>query len=78
MTGIVPLIFRVSLDKDVYRDIEIPGSQSLHDFAEAIVKAYDFDFDHAFGFYSKVTGHIFDSPINMSSSPIWARATRAA
>jgi hypothetical protein len=36
----------------IYRDIEIEGARSLHDLAEAIVAAFDFAFDHAFGFYS--------------------------
>jgi hypothetical protein len=47
-------ILRASLanDKAVYRDIELPGTLSLYDLAEAIVGAFDFDFDHPFGFYS--------------------------
>ena len=36
----------------IYRDIEIEASKSLYRLAEAIVSAFDFDFDHAFGFYS--------------------------
>jgi hypothetical protein len=36
----------------VYRDIEIEPSKSLYSLAESIVAAFDFDFDHAFGFYS--------------------------
>jgi Plasmid pRiA4b ORF-3-like protein len=52
------LIFRVSLQHDpaILRDIEIPASRKLFDLAKAIVSAFDFDFDHAFGFYSKLTG----------------------
>jgi hypothetical protein len=48
------LILRVEIEQEssIYRDIEIGASQSLYKFAEAIVKAFDFDFDHAFGFYS--------------------------
>lgn len=48
---------RAALDgkKSIYRDIEIEPSKSLYRFAEAIVKAFDFDFDHAFGFYSGLT-----------------------
>jgi hypothetical protein len=38
--------------KSIYRDIEIKPSQSLHQLAAAIVQAFDFDFDHAFGFYT--------------------------
>jgi hypothetical protein len=51
------LILRVALehDRSIYRDIEIEGSKSLYKFAEAIVAAFGFDFDHAFGFYSGLT-----------------------
>ncbi len=54
-------VFRVSLKPKLYRDIEIDSGASLHDLAEAIVRA--FDFDHAFGFYSKLTGRYAQSPI---------------
>ncbi len=47
-------IFRVLLKAKVYRDIEIEGSRSLHDLAEAIIGAFDFEFDHPFGFYSNL------------------------
>jgi hypothetical protein len=51
------LILRAALehDKSIYRDIEIEASKSLYKLAEAIVMAFDFDFDHAFGFYSDLT-----------------------
>jgi hypothetical protein len=57
MSASETLIFRVALDghKSVYRDIEIETGKSLHIFAEAIVAAFGFDFDHAFGFYSSLT-----------------------
>jgi hypothetical protein len=47
-------ILRVTLadDPKVHRDIEIDSSHSLYRLAEATVRAFDFDFDHAFGFYS--------------------------
>lgn len=50
-------ILRASLvdDKAVYRDIEVPSTASLYDLAAAIVGAFDFDFDHCFGFYSGLT-----------------------
>jgi hypothetical protein len=57
------LILRVSLDRKLFRDIEILRSKKLYDLARAIVKAFGFDFDHAFGFYSKLTGNVFASPI---------------
>jgi hypothetical protein len=49
--------FRVALQRkrSVYRDIEIEGTSSLHDLAEAIIASFDFEFDHAFGFYSGST-----------------------
>ena len=48
------LIIRVALAGrlSIYREIEIEGSKSLYQLAEAIVSAFGFDFDHAFGFYS--------------------------
>jgi hypothetical protein len=47
-------ILHAALDgrRSVYRDIEIDPAKSLHKLAEAIVKAFGFDFDHAFGFYT--------------------------
>jgi hypothetical protein len=55
-------IFRASLKAKLYREIEIDGGSSLADLAEAIIAAFDFDFDHAFGFYSKLTGRYHESP----------------
>ena len=62
MAGATTHIFRASLRPRLYRDIEIDSGKSLYDLAEGIVGAFDFDLDHAFGFYSKLTGHYFDSP----------------
>jgi hypothetical protein len=56
-------IFRVRLKPKVYRDIEIESGKSLHDLAAAIVRAFGFDLDHAFGFFSKLGYHLFDSPV---------------
>jgi pRiA4b ORF-3-like protein len=56
-------ILRVSLGARVYRDIEIASSNKLYDLAKTIVRVFDFDFDHAFGFYSKIKGNVYDSPI---------------
>lgn len=42
---------KVSLARDLYRIIKIDGNSSLYDLAEFIIKAFDFEFDHAFGFY---------------------------
>jgi hypothetical protein len=51
-------IFRVSLKdrRSVRRDIEIESAKSLADLAEAIIQAFDFEFDHAFGFYPETKG----------------------
>src|SRR5690242_21955704 len=56
-------IFRVQLSPKVYRDIEIDSHKSLYDLAAALVRAFGFAFDHAFGFFSKLTGNIYDSPV---------------
>lgn len=37
------------------RDIEIDPAKSLYLLAEAIVSAFGFNFDHAFGFYAGLT-----------------------
>jgi hypothetical protein len=51
------LIFRAALEgkRSIWREIEIEASGSLYKLAGAIVAAFDFDFDHAFGFYSGLT-----------------------
>lgn len=41
--------------KRIRREIEAPEDSSLYKLAEAIVGAYGFDFDHAFGFFSNIT-----------------------
>jgi hypothetical protein len=56
-------VFRASLKAKLYRDIEIGSGRSLYDLAEGIVAAFGFDFDHAFGFYSKLTGRYTDAPL---------------
>lgn len=49
-------IFKTHLfrDKKISRNIEIKDDANLYKLAEAIVGAYDFDFDHAFGFFSTI------------------------
>lgn len=56
-------IFKTYLfrDKKISRDIEIKENASLYKLAEAIINAYDFDFDHAFGFFSTISERYFDS-----------------
>lgn len=40
--------------KKIIRRIQIPGSKSLFNFAKTIVAAFDFQFDHCFGFYDQL------------------------
>lgn len=59
-------VFRVALNTDhpfceeqdirgeVYRDVAILDSFSLYDFAESIVDAFGFNFDHSFGFFNNL------------------------
>ena len=58
MTDASTHIIRVAFQDgpSIYREIEIESRKTLHDLAKAIVHAFGFDFDHAFGFYSKLTG----------------------
>jgi len=56
-------VFRVALNPKLYRDIEIESGDKLSDLAAAIVGAFGFDMDHAYGFYSLVEGNIFRSPV---------------
>ncbi len=50
-------------DKRTYRDIEIRSDKTLYHLAEAIVDAFDFDMDHAFGFYSDLGWDYHGSPV---------------
>ncbi len=54
---------KLMFQKKTYRDIEIGGEMSLYRLAEAIVGSFDFDFDHAFGFYDNLGEDFYDSPI---------------
>ena len=56
-------VFRVSLSPKIYREFEILGTKNLYDLAGATVQVFGFDFDHAFGFYSQLSGNIFRSPV---------------
>lgn len=57
------LVFRASLGPKLYRDVELADGSTLYQLAQAIVASFDFGFDHAFGFYSKLKGNIYDSPV---------------
>ncbi len=61
MNNMQTLILKIQFfhAKKIQREIEVPADFSLYDLAAAIVDAYDFDFDHAFGFFHKVT-HSWD------------------
>ena len=63
MTDVALHNLRASLKARVYRDIEIESGLSLFELAEAITRAFSFDFDHAFGFFSRLTGRVFESPV---------------
>ena len=57
-------IFKINLLRSpkIVREIEIPNNISLYKLAEAIVDAYNFNFDHCFGFFSKISeDRYFDS-----------------
>ena len=56
-------IFKTNLleSKKIVREIEILENANLYKLAEAVVDAYDFDFDHAFGFYSSMEEDYFKS-----------------
>jgi len=56
-------VFRASLRPKIYRAFEISAASSLYTLAQAIVRFFDFDFDHAFGFYSGLKGNIYQSPV---------------
>ena len=69
-------IFRVVLRDQplVHRDIEIDSGKSLAKLAEAIVRASDFEFDHAFGFYPDTNGRaVMGGARPTTCSPTWTR-----
>jgi hypothetical protein len=63
MTDAGTHVFRVSLNPKLYREFEIPSERKLYALAKAIVAQFGFDFDHPFGFYSKLTEFVLDSPV---------------
>jgi hypothetical protein len=63
MTGTRTHVVRAQLRPGIRRDVEIDSGDSLSGLAAAIVNSFGFDMDHAFGFYSKLTGHFYDSPV---------------
>ena len=55
-------ILRASLKPKLHRDIEVDSAASLSALAEAIVAAFEFEFDHPFGFYGRLDGDYRASP----------------
>ena len=57
-TAVQTHVFRVALQHEpaILREIEVISSRTLVDLAKAIIGAFNFEFDHAFGFYSNLTG----------------------
>lgn len=56
-------IFKIHFfrDKKIIREIEVLENSNLYKLAEQIVKSYDFDFDHAFGFFSTISEQWYSS-----------------
>ncbi len=49
--------FQEPLPAPCIRTVDIMSDASLEDLAELVLSAFDFDFDHAFGFYDNVDDH---------------------
>src|SRR3954469_10198108 len=56
-------VLRVKLQDEpsIVREIELPSDRKLVNLAQGIVRAFDFGFDHAFGFYSALEGNVLRS-----------------
>ncbi len=56
-------IFKTNLfrNKKVVREVEVPENMNLYKLAEVLVQSYDFDFDHAFGFFSAISEQWYKS-----------------
>lgn len=56
-------IFKINLfhNNEIVREVEIAESGNLLKLAEAIIKVYDFDFDHVFGFFSTISEQWYKS-----------------
>jgi hypothetical protein len=63
MTETETFVFRAALKPKLYREFEVPGTTSLYTLAQVIVRFFDFDFDHAFGFYNNLKGNIYASSV---------------
>ena len=56
-------VFRALLKPKVYRDLEISRGATLYELAAAVIEAFDFAFDHSFGFYGDVEGDYFEAAV---------------
>ena len=45
---------KISLYTDLFRIIDIRDNASLYDLSSTILKAFNFDMDHSFGFYDNI------------------------
>src|SRR3954470_1540678 len=56
-------VLRIQLQDEpsIVREIELPSDRKLVNLAQCIVRAFGFDFDHAFGFYSALKGNVLRS-----------------
>lgn len=52
---------KMVLDREIVRELEVLENLNLYKLAGQIVNAYNFDFDHAFGFYSNMGDDYFKS-----------------
>ena len=46
-----------TMKKRIIRKIQIAPTKTLYNFAKVITQAFDFDFDHCFGFYDSLKDH---------------------
>ena len=62
-------LLRALLRPTLYRDIELESTDTLYTLAWGITRAFEFDFEHAFGFFNRLTGRVFASPIRYELLP---------
>lgn len=47
----ISYVISASLGTGCYRHLQLSGKKTLHDLADAILQAFDFDFDHLYSFF---------------------------
>ena len=62
-------LLRALLRPTLYRDLELESTDTLHTLARGITRAFGFDSEHAFGFFGRLTGRVFASPIRYELLP---------